>query len=182
MAEPADPLTEPGTADLTAHVDFAAFAAAARAAGAATHGPVAAGPLPHPPRPVPAHRPAGAHPAARPGTRPDRGGPPPRRTEPHGPAVQGAGPVQPGLPTPPGSSRDALDNIPAHRQKPAMPLTADSLRVPHGFFTRQGGVSGGPYASLNCSLSGRRRARCGAGEPRPRRPRDRRQTGSTWSG
>ena len=35
-----------------------------------------------------------------------------------------------------------------------MPLTADLLRVPHGFFTRQGGVSGGPYASLNCSLSG----------------------------
>ena len=35
-----------------------------------------------------------------------------------------------------------------------MPLTADSLRVPHGFFTREGGVSGGPYASLNCSLSG----------------------------
>jgi YfiH family protein len=34
-----------------------------------------------------------------------------------------------------------------------MPLTADSLRVPHGFFTRQGGVSEGPYASLNCSLS-----------------------------
>ena len=41
--KPADPLTEPGTADLTAHVDFAAFAAAARAAGAATHGPVAQG-------------------------------------------------------------------------------------------------------------------------------------------
>jgi len=35
-----------------------------------------------------------------------------------------------------------------------MPLIADSLRVPHGFFTRRGGVSGGPYASLNCSLSG----------------------------
>ena len=41
--QPADPLTDPGTADLTAHVDFAAFAAAARAAGAATHGPVAQG-------------------------------------------------------------------------------------------------------------------------------------------
>jgi NADH dehydrogenase [ubiquinone] 1 alpha subcomplex assembly factor 7 len=40
---PTDPLTEPGTADLTAHVDFAAFAAAARTAGAATHGPVAQG-------------------------------------------------------------------------------------------------------------------------------------------
>ncbi len=49
---------------------------------------------------------------------------------------------------------DALDNVPSRRQKPVMPLTADSLRVPHGFFTRQGGVSGGPYASLNCSLSG----------------------------
>jgi len=35
-----------------------------------------------------------------------------------------------------------------------MPLTVDSLPVPHGFFTRQGGVSDGPYASLNCSLSG----------------------------
>jgi len=33
-------------------------------------------------------------------------------------------------------------------------LTADPLPVPHGFFTRRGGVSTGPYASLNCSLSG----------------------------
>jgi YfiH family protein len=32
-------------------------------------------------------------------------------------------------------------------------LRADSLAVPHGFFTRRGGVSEGPYASLNCSLS-----------------------------
>ncbi len=32
-------------------------------------------------------------------------------------------------------------------------LTA-SFPVPHGFFTRRGGVSTGPYASLNCSLSG----------------------------
>jgi polyphenol oxidase len=31
-------------------------------------------------------------------------------------------------------------------------LTADMLAVPHGFFTRRGGVSGGPFASLNCSL------------------------------
>ena len=33
-------------------------------------------------------------------------------------------------------------------------LTIDSIKVPHGFFTRRGGVSGGGYASLNCSLSG----------------------------
>jgi hypothetical protein len=32
-------------------------------------------------------------------------------------------------------------------------LTVDSLTVPHGFFTRRGGVSSGPFASLNCSLS-----------------------------
>jgi YfiH family protein len=33
------------------------------------------------------------------------------------------------------------------------PLVA-ALPARHGFFTRQGGVSEGPYASLNCSLSG----------------------------
>lgn len=30
-------------------------------------------------------------------------------------------------------------------------LTVPSLPMPHGFFTRRGGVSTGPYASLNCS-------------------------------
>ncbi|MCX7931667.1 MAG: SAM-dependent methyltransferase, partial [Rhodovarius sp.] len=40
---PADPLAEPGSADLTAHVDFAALARAARAAGAAVHGPLPQG-------------------------------------------------------------------------------------------------------------------------------------------
>ena len=39
----ADPLSPPGTADLTAHVDFAILAAAARKAGASVHGPVAQG-------------------------------------------------------------------------------------------------------------------------------------------
>lgn len=38
-----DPLAEPGTRDLTAHVDFAALAAAARAAGAAAFGPLPQG-------------------------------------------------------------------------------------------------------------------------------------------
>ena len=40
---PAPPLEQAGEADLTAHVDFAALAAAARAAGAAVHGPVPQG-------------------------------------------------------------------------------------------------------------------------------------------
>jgi YfiH family protein len=34
-------------------------------------------------------------------------------------------------------------------------LTDAGLAVPHGFFTRAGGVSRGAFASLNCSLSGR---------------------------
>ncbi len=33
-------------------------------------------------------------------------------------------------------------------------LRADALAAPHGFFTREGGVSAGPYATLNASLSG----------------------------
>lgn len=33
-------------------------------------------------------------------------------------------------------------------------ISVPTLQPPHGFFTRRGGVSTGPYASLNCSLSG----------------------------
>ncbi len=40
---PAPPLADPGSADLTAHVDFAALARAARAAGARVHGPMPQG-------------------------------------------------------------------------------------------------------------------------------------------
>ena len=32
-------------------------------------------------------------------------------------------------------------------------VRVDALPFPHGFFTRRGGVSTGPFASLNCSLS-----------------------------
>ena len=35
-----------------------------------------------------------------------------------------------------------------------IPLRSYLLPVPHGFFTRAGGVSAGPFATLNCSLSG----------------------------
>lgn len=43
--EKVDPLAEPGLADLTAHVDFARLAAAARRAGAAAYGPLPQGVL-----------------------------------------------------------------------------------------------------------------------------------------
>jgi NADH dehydrogenase [ubiquinone] 1 alpha subcomplex assembly factor 7 len=41
--QPANPLATPGTADLTAHVDFMRFGATAKANGADVHGPVAQG-------------------------------------------------------------------------------------------------------------------------------------------
>ena len=41
--QPVSVLDAPGTADLSAHVDFAAFAEAGRAAGAEIHGPTAQG-------------------------------------------------------------------------------------------------------------------------------------------
>jgi YfiH family protein len=37
--------------------------------------------------------------------------------------------------------------------QPAEAIRTPALAVPHGFFTRRGGVSTGPYASLNASLS-----------------------------
>ena len=40
---PVSALAAPGTADLSSHVDFAAFAEAARAAGAEVHGPISQG-------------------------------------------------------------------------------------------------------------------------------------------
>ena len=42
---PADPLADPGTADLTAHVDFGAIAHEALTHGAAVHGPIQQGPF-----------------------------------------------------------------------------------------------------------------------------------------
>lgn len=45
QGRPADPLSPPGTADLTAHVDFAALAGVARGVGATVHGPMPQGPF-----------------------------------------------------------------------------------------------------------------------------------------
>ena len=52
-----------------------------------------------------------------------------------------------------GSALALLAEVPMTEEN-AAPLTADWLDARHGFFTRQGGVSEGPFASLNCSLSG----------------------------
>ena len=65
----------------------------------------------------------------------------------------------PGLPIPPGFEPD--DDPHEHRTPPE-PLDRRRPARAHGFFTRRGGVSEGPFASLNCNLSGQddRGARC----------------------
>ena len=42
---------------------------------------------------------------------------------------------------------------PMHAATEPEALTSPAIQAPHGFFTRRGGVSHGPFASLNCSLS-----------------------------
>ena len=138
----ADPLADPGMADLTAHVDFPALAATAGAAGAACHGPVAQGIFLHAlGLGVRTERLAAANPACAAQLREaaDRLAAPARM----GAIVSGAG-----------------DNAPrcTHsagicRMNPEC-LADPMLATRHGFFTRRGGVSEGPYASLNASLSG----------------------------
>ena len=58
---------------------------------------------------------------------------------------------------------------------PAEYLRSPDLPIAHGFFTRLGGVSTGPYATLNCSLSGGDSRDFGVGKPRPRGTRRRRR-------
>ena len=49
------------------------------------------------------------------------------------------------------------------------PLLAQVPGVRHAFFTRQGGVSKGVYASLNLGVGSKRSPGRRGGEPRPRR-------------
>eukprot|EP01037_Dinobryon_pediforme_P005302 gene5302-5355_t len=123
---PCDPLVEPGTADLTAHVDFQALAR--NAAPLAVHGP-----------------------------------------EPQGRFLARLGLFQrTGIlarTLPPEHASRMLDGARRLAEPDGMGpsgirrMTSDALISPHlgvrhGFFTRNGGVSKGPFASLNCSLSG----------------------------
>ena len=143
----------PGAADLTAHVQFAALADKARAAGLAADGPITQAEF------------LGALGIAERTARlmaanPERAGEIETAVQRldfahrHGLAVQGAG--------------GALARIFRRRRRSARtlpmpkPVTADRLAavgtpagIRHGFFTRQGGVSRGVYASLNCGLGSR---------------------------
>ena len=137
---PADPLAAPGGADLTAHVDFEAFAAAARRVQ--VYGPVAQGKFLARPGAVSADGGAGADAGGGGCGGVDAGGAAFGRAGPDGRIVQGA-------------SIGAAGTGNAARVRSLSPefLTSAVLGTSHGFFTRRGGVSTGPYASLNCSMS-----------------------------
>ena len=146
-----DPLEAPGEADLTTHVDFAALARAATAAGARVHGPVTQGAFLRQlgiveraealkKRATPEQAPRSTWRAQRLARR--------RRSEADmGELFKVIAVTHPDTAGPAGilpmTADDAAD---------ARALTAGNLALPgvrHAFFTREGGVSEGVYASLN---------------------------------
>ena len=149
-----DPLKAPGQADVTAHVDFQALARAAEDVGARVHGPVTQGEFLRrlgietravtlmakaTPRGFRGHflRAEAA----------DR-----RRPRRHGRAVQGAR-ASPNLDLAGAGGLRATANEQADDAMIlASPLLSAIPGLRHAFFTRDGGVSGGIYASLNGGL------------------------------
>ena len=144
---PCDPLDAPGTADLTTHVDFRALAEAASGGGAAVYGPVPQGTF---------LATLGVH--LRTAKLLERAAPDQRRalraalfrlTDPGamGELFKVLVLAHPAAPAPPGFHAPTLLAM----------LTASNLgrldHVRHGFFTREGGVSEGEFASLNCGYS-----------------------------
>ena len=145
---PADPLEAPGECRPDGARGFRGAGAGGAAAGAAVHGPVPQGKFlaalglfqrtGRLARTQPPARAAALVQAAQRLAEPDR----------MGAAVQGAVLAHPALPVPAG-----VRGMSAGANGPEA-LTSPALQARHGFFTRRGGVSTGPFASLNCSLSG----------------------------
>ena len=148
----ADPLAEPGTVDVTAHVRLrrpgrgrpgrrrrGAWPAADGRCSCSASACAAAPPS----SPAPPCRPTAGQASSPLGRRAaDRAGR-------DGPPVQGALPVR-SRPRHPSGFRDSMTDA-EYLTTPALGALT-GLR--HGFFTRRGGVSEGPWAALNCSLSG----------------------------
>ena len=152
-----DPLKNPGQADVTAHVDFQALARAAEDVGARVHGPVSQGDfLKRLGIETRAVTPDGeSHQRGFRGHlgRAETAGR--RRPRRHGVDVQGAR----GLRTPPhrrGRVQRRQGREAGRRGGAVMTLESPLLSaIPglrHAFFTREGGVSGGIYGSLNAGV------------------------------
>ncbi len=162
---PADPLADPGEADLTAHVDFAALAAAARAPGPPCRDrsrkgrswPASACSSARTPWPAPSRPPR---------RRADPGGPAAGRAGPHGPAVQGDGALPPCPPPCQDLPMTGLTDDRAARPRRSPPR---ALPPRHGFFTRRGGVQHRAVRQPELQPVRQRRPGHVRREPRPRR-------------
>ena len=143
-----DPLESPGAVDLTAHVDFQAFAHGGRKHGRARDRADPPGRIPAQPRRREARRRAQALASPRKG----------RRDRPRDQAAVGEGRSEmgklfkvmavsdPKLGTLPGFEAGAVNG----RRHAASAIALNELPgIRHGFFTRAGGVSDGVYESLN---------------------------------
>ena len=154
-----------GHADLSAHVDFAAIRRGGRARRRRVLRPGAAGPS-FWPRSAPARgspRCCAKRAARAPGESRSRSRPLDRSAR-DGHLVQGAGLGVAGAAGAGGFEDQAGRNRDDHAQTPLPP----ARRVRHGFFTREGGVSGGIFASLNCGFGSRDDPANVAAQPRPR--------------
>ena len=163
----ADPLLTPGEVDLTAHVDFQALAQAAESMGARVHGPVrkaccCAGSASRSARP----RSRRARRRTMPPRSRRRWFASPMRIAPAWDACSRRSPcpTRSSRPCPASTPERSARTLSACRTKPSpcaaplMTVAASMLQAPalaalagirHAFFTRDGGVSDGIYASLN---------------------------------
>ena len=148
-----DPLVEPGECDITAHVDFAAMARSARAAGAAVYGPIDQGDFLRAIG-IDTRTQALAEPRAR--ARPRSSKQARRRLVGKDAGEMGAlfkAMVVANRNLPAAARlRDGADGEPPHASTPRR-STLPGVR--HAFFTREGGVSEGVYASLNGGVGSR---------------------------
>ena len=181
----ADPLAEPGEADLTAHVDFAAPRRGRRGGGRPAARPGRAGGFPDGARHCrPARRRSSGGRRAAQAEAIDRAAErlTARGATAMGEPVQGPGP-QPSRPCdPPGPAGPARD--PRGALTPVFieaPELASYPNLRHAFFTRQGGVSEGIYASLNGGLGSSDDPARVAREPAPDGGRARRRARRRWS-
>ena len=149
-----DPLADPGTADITSHVDFAAPWPGGGRGRRRRPWTGAPGGLPRTPGHCGARRRPACRRDTRAGPRYRRRPPPPRRPDTNGDAVQSHGADAAGGT----AARLRLEAYPfarpgrsSHNDAMINAATIASVAgVRHAFFSRLGGVSEGLYASLNC--------------------------------
>ena len=175
-----DPLKNPGQADVTAHVDFEALVRAAEDLGARVHGPVPQGEFLK--RLGIETRAVTLMAKTTPEVSEDISGALKRLI---GGGRGGMGSMfkviaisEPNLTTLAGLSDQEAGRQDGAAMTLGSPLLSAIPGLRHAFFTREGGVSGGIYASLNGGIGSQRRSRACRGKSPPHGRTDRRCAGA----